>query len=65
MGQYQQNLPARAALLRAEEIAQNKSPKMESGDLGKDWLRWITAQALIREAQALIGGASETRAETK
>ena len=47
---------ARAALATGKELAGAKLPKVEGGDLGAYWLDWVTAQALLREASALIEG---------
>jgi tetratricopeptide (TPR) repeat protein len=47
---------ARAALATGKEIAGAKLPKLDGGDLGGYWLDWVTAQALLREAKALIEG---------
>jgi len=47
---------ARQALADGLEHARKNLPRLESGDLGRDWLDWIIAQALLREATALIEG---------
>ena len=47
---------ARLALKTAEEIAESKQPKLESGDLEGWWADWIICNALLREAAALIEG---------
>ncbi|HOB97673.1 MAG TPA: tetratricopeptide repeat protein [Verrucomicrobiota bacterium] len=67
MAQYrlQQTDEARAALAKGVEIERTKLAKLESGNLGGGWLEWIIAHALMREAQALIEGASTTAADTK
>lgn len=49
---------ARAALAKANEIAQTKLAKRGSGDLGPEWKDWIIAHTLLREAKELIEGAS-------
>jgi hypothetical protein len=56
MAQYrsQQIGEARVSLAKGVEIAEKKLPKLESGDLGDGWRDWIIAQALLREAKALI-----------
>jgi serine/threonine-protein kinase len=46
---------ARASLAKGSEI-EERLPRLESGDLGDDWNNWIIAQALSREAKALIEG---------
>ena len=58
---WKRNDEARAALAKGVEIERTKLPKLESGDLGGDWLHWIIAHALMREAQALIEGSPETK----
>jgi serine/threonine protein kinase/tetratricopeptide (TPR) repeat protein len=45
---------ARATFAKGVEIAETKLPRLDSGDLGYDWLDWIVAHALLREAKALI-----------
>ena len=49
---------ARATLAKGVEIADSKMPKLESGDIGGDWVDWIIAHALMREAKALIDGSA-------
>jgi hypothetical protein len=56
---------ARVAFAKGAEIERTNLPKLESGDIGASWLDWIVAHALMREAKALIEGASDSRAETK
>jgi WD40 repeat protein/tRNA A-37 threonylcarbamoyl transferase component Bud32/tetratricopeptide (TPR) repeat protein len=58
MAQWQskQTEEARASLAKALDIVNTKMPKLESGGLGGGWLDWIIAQALMREAKALIEG---------
>jgi tetratricopeptide (TPR) repeat protein len=63
--QLKQDDLARAALASGEEIAGNKLPKLGAGDLGVDWLDWIIAHALLREANGLILPSPEPRAGTK
>ena len=67
MAQYrmQQTDEARAALAKGVEIERTKLPKLESGDLGDGYLDWIIAHVLLREAQALIEGNPETKAQPK
>jgi hypothetical protein len=62
MAQYRskQADEARTALAKGVEIAETKLPKLESGDLGDDWLDWIIAHVLMREARALIEGQPAT-----
>jgi hypothetical protein len=61
MSQYQlgQIEQARASLANGAEIEQ-KLPKLDSGDLGEDWINWIIAHALMREAKAMIGSQPTT-----
>jgi hypothetical protein len=56
MAQYrsQQAGEARVSLAKGVEIAERKLPKLENGDLGNGWREWIIAQALLREAKALV-----------
>ena len=56
---------ARVALRQGLDIAENKLPKLESGDLGEFWDEWVFAQVLMREAKALIEGGSKAGSETK
>ena len=50
----QQTAQARLALADGLEHAQKNLPRLENGDLGRDWLDGIIAQALMREAKAMI-----------
>jgi WD40 repeat protein/serine/threonine protein kinase len=61
MAQYQlqQIEPARASLANGAKIEQ-KLAKLGSGDIGWDWVDWIIAHALMREAEGLIGGQPAT-----
>jgi predicted negative regulator of RcsB-dependent stress response len=56
MAQYQskQMDQAYATLGKGVKIVETNLPKIESGDLGDDWKDWIVAQALLKEAKALI-----------
>jgi tetratricopeptide (TPR) repeat protein len=56
---------ARAALSRGMEIADQKLPKLESGDLGEGWDEWVFTDLLTREAKALIEGDPKTGDEGK
>ena len=56
---------ARAALKRGLEIADQKLPGIESGDLGLCWDEWVFAHMLMREAKALIEGGAEAGDEPK
>jgi tetratricopeptide (TPR) repeat protein len=57
MAQYKLNDPdrARATFSKAQELAETKTSKLQSGDLGNEWSEWIIAQSLLREAGDLIG----------
>ena len=61
MAQYQlqQIDPARGSLAERAGIEQ-KSPRLDSGDIDDDWNDWIAAHALMSEAKALIGGQPAT-----
>jgi tetratricopeptide (TPR) repeat protein len=53
--QHRTNTPAaRAFLAKGAAIMNEKLPQMESGNVGDDWIDWIIAQALWREATALF-----------
>jgi tetratricopeptide (TPR) repeat protein len=54
---------AHAALATGSVMASAKLPKLEDGDLAEGWLDWIIAQALLREARALIEGQPVTAKE--
>jgi tetratricopeptide (TPR) repeat protein len=56
---------ARNAFASGVEIEQTKLPKLDSGDLGGGWLDWIIAQALMREAKALIEVGARTADEAR
>jgi tetratricopeptide (TPR) repeat protein len=58
MAYHQLNQPAkaRAALAQGSQWAKPTLQKLEDGGLGHDWGDWIIAQALLREARALIEG---------
>ncbi len=47
---------AHAALTQGLELANERFPKIGIGDLGRDWSDWIIAQALLRQAEALVEG---------
>ena len=53
--QLAQTNNARAALAAGTQIFGAKLPKLESGDIGTDWGRWLTTLLLINEAKGLIG----------
>jgi hypothetical protein len=53
---------ASATLAQGVEIAEKKSPTLESGNIGDGWVDWIIAHALVTEARALIQPPSATTA---
>jgi len=68
MAQYRSKQTAEAsATLAKGQIAETKLPKLDSGDFGVRWrwIDWIIAQALMREAKALIEGKPATATEKK
>jgi hypothetical protein len=56
---------ARAALAKCVDIVNTKLPKLENGALGENWIDWLVAQILLREAQTLIEGQTNTATEKK
>jgi serine/threonine protein kinase len=52
--QLMQTNGARILLARDKQIVDTKLPKVEGGDIGAGWQQWIMAQALLKEATALI-----------
>ncbi|MCI0540831.1 MAG: tetratricopeptide repeat protein [Verrucomicrobiales bacterium] len=63
--QLKQTNEARAAFVSGAEIERTKLPKLESGYLSGNWIDWIIAHALMREARAIIEDKSETGPATK
>jgi hypothetical protein len=51
-----------AALVKGTEVERTDLPKLESRDIGSDWLDWTIAHALLREAGALLHVESEAGA---
>jgi hypothetical protein len=51
-----QSREAQAALKKSADVAQAQLPKLEDGDLGRDWRDWIIAHALQSEAKQMIDG---------
>jgi serine/threonine-protein kinase len=45
---------ARASLVRAEKLARESMPQLDSGDLGGDWRDWVIAHALLKEATGMM-----------
>ena len=63
--QLKQNDEAKAALAKGAELLQNKLPKRNGDDLGKDWQGWIFAQVLMGEATALIAPSTQIEDNAK
>ena len=59
--QLKQTDRAGDALAKGLELALGKLPTIQSGDIGENWVEWIIARALVREAKSLIQGSSNTR----
>ena len=55
---------ARATFAKGTELAAAKLRKIESGDIGSSWKHWIIAQALMREAQAMMEGTSKPNGQS-
>jgi serine/threonine protein kinase len=47
---------ARTALAGLERVVQEELPPPKADDIGKDWIDWIIAHALLDEARSLIEG---------
>ena len=62
--QLKQTDLARAALKKAQDDAK-RLPKLDSADVGPDWIDVIICGALLREAKALIEGNAANAAEAK
>jgi adenylate kinase family enzyme len=60
----QQHDLARAALASGQKISDEKLPKLDSGNLGEDWLDVIISDKLMSEARALIEDFPQTRTGT-
>ncbi len=52
----EQRAEARSSLANGMNLAKTKLPPPDGSDLGRDWGDFLLAQALIREATALIKG---------
>jgi len=52
--QLKQEDKARVSSAKGREIVDTRMAALDKGDLGEQWLDWITAHALMREAEALI-----------
>jgi tetratricopeptide (TPR) repeat protein len=52
--QLKQTSQANAAFLKGQDILETKTPKLESGDLGPDWIDWVFAHALLNEAKTVV-----------
>src|SRR5262249_23733787 len=57
MAQYRMGQADRArdSLATGLKLAKEKLRTIEEGDIGAEWVEWIIAQTLLREAKALIG----------
>jgi serine/threonine protein kinase/tetratricopeptide (TPR) repeat protein len=62
MAEYRLNqvTESQAALAKAWAIAEVRMPSLnrDSGDIGDAWCDWITANILLQEAKAIVGGQS-------
>jgi hypothetical protein len=47
---------SRRSLQKCAEIVQTNFPKLEAGELGRNWRDWIIAHALLNEAKSQING---------
>jgi len=58
MAEHQLHHPeaAQSALRNGAKIIDQDLPKLENGDIGGYWVDWVFANALQREARALIQG---------
>ena len=67
MAQYQlkQAEEARVTLAKGLELAEARFPKPGKASLDEQWHDWIIAHVLMREAKALIEGASGQTQEAK
>jgi hypothetical protein len=52
---------ARATLAKGVELVDTKLPKLGNDTLDEMWNDWIIVHLLMREAQALVNPASETK----
>jgi hypothetical protein len=51
-----------AALANGVDILNTNLPKLETGALQDDWVDWLVATILLREARALIKGQADSAA---
>ena len=58
--QLKQAEQARAALVQALELAQTKLPQVGHDNLEQDWVDWLIAHILLREAKGLVNGEPKT-----
>ena len=58
MAQHQLQRPdeARAAFNQALALERTTLPQLDQGSLGPEWVNWLNAQILLREAKALLAG---------
>ena len=54
--QLKQTDEARVALAKAIELARTKLPQLGRDNLDQDWVDWLIAHILLREAKALVNG---------
>jgi hypothetical protein len=47
-------------LAKASELAQTKLPQLGGDSLEQDWVDWLIAHILLREAKALVTGQPKT-----
>ena len=67
MAQYQlkRSDEARAALAKGVDIVNSKLPKLQNGALGENWIDWLIAHILLREAKALIEGQADLHSSSR
>jgi len=67
MAQHQSHRPqeARAALAKSADIVNSKLLKLENPVLDENWVDWLIAHILLREASSLLEGQTNTPAEKK
>lgn len=56
---------ARAALAKGLELAQTRLPRLGRDNLEQDWVDWLIAHLLLREAKALLEGETATTNQLK
>jgi hypothetical protein len=63
--QLKQTDEARVALAKAIELAQTQLPQLGRDNLDQDWVDWLIAHILLREAKALLEGETATTNQLK